>query len=210
MVLSSGCGIISILGTPTRHERKIDAEYDLAAQKKQKILVLVEQPVWIGAGMNLRYSVTNKINKKIIYDIRIPSINLITYDSLSEFRSNNKNFSLLSAVEVGEALNAGLVLLIEIDSYELNKVAESDYYRGLLGSQAALFDVGTGKKLWPEEGKSKSIKVGFDIEERGPQVGNVRLVAALAHCTIRHLYNCPKDRFKTSDDRSSVAWQSWE
>ena len=51
---NSGCGLVGIVTLPTRHEKKITAEYDLGQQRKQKLLVLVNQPVWLNAEVNLR------------------------------------------------------------------------------------------------------------------------------------------------------------
>jgi len=206
----SGCGMVGVLGTPTRHEREIAAEYDLARDKKQKILVLVHQPGWLNAQVNLRYYLTDAMIKELIRKLKIPSEHLIDYGELAEFRSNKGDFSLLSHAEVGEALGADMVLLIMVEDYHLSKMAETDYYSGFLGAQAALLETATGEKLWPKSAKGKSIKVGFEVEEHGQGVAVQRLAAACAYCTARYFYDCPMDKFKIFDDKSGVGWEGWK
>ncbi len=206
----SGCGMVGLMGTPTRHERKIAAEYDLAGDKEQKILVLVHQPGWLNAQVNLRYYLTDAMINELIKKLKIPSERLIAYGELAEFRSNKGDFSLLSHAEVGEALGADVVLLIMVENYHLSKMAETDYYSGFLGAQAALLDTATGEKLWPKSAEGKSIKVGFEVEEKGRGVAVRRLAAACAYCTTRYFYNCPMDKFKIYDDKSRVGWEGWK
>jgi len=146
------------------------------------------------------------MSKNFIKTIKMSPEYLVPYSELSEFRSNKGNFSLLSPVEVGDALDAGVVLLVIVEGYRLNEMAETGYYSGFLGAQAVLLDVVTGEKLWPKSAKSKSIKVGFEFEEHGQKAAVERLAASCAHCTIRYFYDCPKDKFKIFDDKSGIGW----
>ena len=210
VLAQSGCGIISVLGTPRRHEKKITAEYNLAACTEKKILVLVEQRSWIDAGINLRYYVTGAINESLEKKVGILREYLVGYSELSEFRSKWSGLQRLSPTKIGAGLGADMVLLVTIEDYRLSEIAESGYLAGLLSGRAVLFETATKEKLWPVSAKSKSIKVGFDIEGDGREAANARLAAALAHCTTRYLYDCPEDRFKTADDRGSVGWKDWK
>jgi len=202
----SGCKIIGIVGTPTSYEKKIPAEYDLAAHRKQKVLVLVNQPAWLDARVNLRYYITEAINKNLVRRVKISSRNLVTYNKLFEFRSNQRNFSLLSPAKVGTALEADVVLLVIIEDYQLHEIAETGYYKGLLNTRTILLDAATAEKLWPKSAESKSIKVGFELGEHGREVALKRLVRACAYCTVRYLYDCPKNKFKIFDDKSDIGW----
>ena len=207
--LVGGCksaGIISVFATPSRHEIKIPAEYDLTKHKHKdkKILLLARQPGWLNANVNLRYYLTKSINKEFTEKVKIAADNLVSYKQLSEFRSNKSDFSLLSPARVGKALGADMVLLVTVKSYQLNRMAETNYYDGFLNIQAVLIDVETEEKLWPESANSKSIKVGFEVESNGREVALDRLADACAHCTVRYLYNCTKDKFKIGDDRSGI------
>ena len=205
----SGCGIVSVLGTPSRHERKIPAEYDLTEHKDQKILVLVNQPAYLDAEVNLRYYLTRDVRENLIKRIKISPEELVGYSELSEFRSNRGDFSLLSPVEVGSALGADMVLLVMVENYRLSEMAETGYHTGFLGAQTILLETATGEKLWPESSKSKSIRVGFEVEKSGQEVAVERLTAACARCIVRYLYDCPKGKFKIADDESNIGWESW-
>ncbi len=206
-LFQAGCGIASVLGTPTSAETKAPAEYDLAAQKGSKILVLIDQPVSLNTHPNLRYFVTDIISKLLQQRVKIPPELLIDYDNLAEFRSNVSDFSLLSPEQVGSALGADLVLLVIINDCQVREVTEAGYYSGSLDAQAALFKVTTGEKLWPMSEQAKIVQVGFEAERRGSDAAAVRLAVAAAHCITRHLYDCPKNQFRVSDERAAVGWE---
>ena len=207
-----GCkfgGIVSILGTPTPYENKIPAEYDLTERAKQKIVVLVHQPAYLNAQANLRYYLTDAINKELSKKIKISSKYLVSYEELAEFRSNRDDFSLLSPVEVGSALNADMVLLVVIEDYQLEEVDEVVFQNAFLACQTVLFDVATTEKLWPGAAEGKSIRVGFEVGSRDKELAVVRLSSGCAFCTVRYLYNCPKGKFRIADDRSTAGWEDW-
>ncbi len=203
----NGCGIVGLMGTPSQYEKKIPAEYDLAKQKGQKILVLVEQPAWLGAEMNLRYYLTEAMRKSLTAKVEVQSEYILSYDELSRFRSKRGDFSLLSPAAVGKALGADIVLLVTIQNYRLNEMAETGYYSGFLDAQTALFETATGEKLWPKSAERKSIRVGFETGKKGQEAAVGRLVNACAYCTTRYLYNCPKYKFKIFDEIREVGWE---
>jgi hypothetical protein len=205
-----GCGFVSILGTPTSREKKIPAEFDLVERTGQKILVLVNQPAYLDADVNLRYYLTEAMREGLIAKIGIRPEAIVAYDDLFEYRSTQSNFSMLSPVVVGRALGADMVLLLVVEDYQLTKMAEVDYYKGFLGAEAALFDTAAGEKLWPESAEGKSIRVGFEVAGGGREGAVERLANSCAYCTTRYFYDCPRDKFKIFDDKSSVDWESWK
>jgi hypothetical protein len=202
----SGCGFVSIFGTPTRHEKKIPAEYDLAQHKVEKILVLVNQPGWLKAQSNLRQGLTSTLNEGLEARVGFVPERLVTYDELWKWRSARGDFSQLSPVETGAALGADLVLFVTIEAFELERTADTRYYKGLLGVRAALYNTATKENLWPRTNSGKRVVVGFDVERRGPEVAVSRLVGGAARCTIRYLFDCPVAEFDISDDRSTLNW----
>ncbi|MHC4060356.1 MAG: hypothetical protein ACYSR6_01920, partial [Planctomycetota bacterium] len=207
-LLCNGCGFISILATPTRHEQKVPAEYALQNHTNEKILVLVHQPGWLDARTNLRYHLTDAIHKELFEKIRIPPMHVIPYGKLSEFRSERPDFLSLSAAEVGTALGADMVLFVRIDGYELSRFAETNYYIGFLNGQSNLYEASTGRRLWPTSDRSKPVRVGFDVGSGNREAAVGRLANAVAHCTVRYFYDCPLDEFKIGDDRSHTGWGS--
>jgi hypothetical protein len=141
--------------------------------------------------------------------LEIPPEYLVSYSELSEFRSNQPNFSLLTPMQVGEALDANMVLLVSIEDYQLREMGGTGYYKGFLSARAVLLDTATGKKLWPESVESKGAEVGFEFEQHGQEVAITRLVTACAYCITRYFYNCPKDKFKIAEDKSGIGWENW-
>jgi hypothetical protein len=202
----NGCGLVSIFGTPTRHERKVPAEYDLAQHKAEKILVLVNQPGWLKAQSNVRQGLTSRLNEDLEVKVGVGPERLVTYDELWKWRSARGDFSQLSPVETGAALGAELVLFITIEAFELERTADTRYYKGLLGVRGALYNTVTKENLWPRTTNGKRVVVGFDVESRGPEVAVRRLVGGAARCTMRYLFDCPEDEFAISDDRSTINW----
>lgn len=201
-----GCNFVGIVGTPSRYEKKVPAEYDLAGQKGKKVLVFVEQPGWLSTQVNLRYYLTEAICANLIARVKVPSKYILSYDELSKFRSNRSDFSLLSPTEVGTALGADIVLLVMIEDCQLDELAGTGYYNGSLSVQAAVFGAG-GEKVWPKDTAGKSVKVGFEVGENGQEAAIKRLVNACGYCISRYLYNCPEYRFKVSDEQIEAGWE---
>lgn len=210
VVLSSGgCNygpLVGLMGTESYHERKITAEYNLAEHTDQKLLVLVDQPGWLNADVNIRYYLTKAINKNLVASVEVVAEKLVPYSGLAEFRSDEPNFSLLSPIEVGSALDANMVLLVAIEDYYLDEMGGSGYYGGFLVVRSILLDTTTGEKLWPESARGKTIKVGFDAERRGKLAAVARLATACAFCTTRYLYDCPKNKFRIIEDKTEIGW----
>jgi hypothetical protein len=214
LVFQSGCrvaaGLIGILGTDRRSERRVPAEYDLKADKEHTILVLVEQVGWLGARENLRLFVTDAVNEALEKKVKISPGFLIEYQKLSDFRSGREDFTLFAPDQLGRELGADLVLLISLQSYLLERVAESDYYKGYLMAQASLWDVSTDLKVWPDSEQSRTIMVGFDAETGDRDSAAKRLSSALAHCVTRYFYDCKVEKFKIAEDLSGEGWKDWE
>jgi hypothetical protein len=168
--------------------------------------VLVDQPVWLSPHVNLRYYLTEAINQNLLLKAKIPSENLVAYRSLSEFRSNQPDFSSLSPAEAGRALGAGMVLSVRVEDYRLQEMEDTKYFKGSLYVRSALFDSLTGARLWPGSGGTKSVKVGFEVGGPGREPSVGRLVASCAHCIVRYFYDCPKAKFKVFDEKRDVGW----
>ena len=206
----TGVLLAGILGSPTRHEKTVEAEYDLTGEVQPHILVLVNQPGWLVTRQNLRFHVTAAVNKSLMKKLDMPAELLFDYRRISESRSSGPAGSV-SPAELGSKLGADMVLLVVLENYRLNNMPESDYLKGFLQAQAALLEVSTGDKLWPAETPyGKTIPVGFEIEAGGREVAVKRLARSLAHCITRYFYDCPMDQFRISDDRTGEAWENWE
>jgi len=206
----SGCGLFTTMGTPTRYEERIPAEYKLSDLENEKMLVLVNQHYWLDANVNLRVAMTEALYEQLIKNVDLTPDRLIGYNKLSKYRSQKPDFSLLKADDVGRALEADVVLFVNIGQARLENVPDTDIYSGFLSARASLVDVSSGAVLWPEQSKPKSIKVGFEVEEKGLNASTSRLSRSAAHCIVRYLYDCKTAYFKTADDRSAPQWEYWK
>ncbi len=205
-----GCAVVARMGTPTSHEKKIPAQYDISRNKGDKILILVEQPGWLNVQADMRSYLTDSVSSEITRKTKIPAKQFVPYNKISEYRSNKPNFASLSPVEVARAMDANVVLVMMIDNCQFTQLSDSGYYKAILDAQVMLFDSAANTKLWPVEGKTKIIKVGFDVEQGGRDIATSRLAAAAAYCTVRFLYDCPQDQFKIADDRSGIGLSDWK
>jgi len=213
-LLINGCaapaGLVGILGRPGRHEKTVPAEYRLNDGTERRILVLVDQPGWLGAHQNLRFYITNAVNQTLREKIHISPELIIDYGKLSDFRAGRSDIPSLLPEQIGAALGADVVLLITLEAWQLERLADSPYQKGFLQAQAAVFDTSTAEKLWPESRDGKSIRVGFEAEHRGRQAAVKRLADGLAYCVTRYFYDCPVAKFKIPEDLSGAAWEHWD
>ncbi len=216
-LFNTGCqygGLVGVFGTPGYHEREVIAEYNLVEQLQEneeftkKLLIIVDQPGWLEAQVNLRSYITSSIIRFFVANAEIPEENIIPYDDLVDLRAEREDFSLLSPAQIGKELDADFVLMVVVTDYDLALMHDTKYHMGDMATQNALYDVLLDEKVWPQTG-SKKVKVGFEIETRGEDVANIRLSTAMAHCVTRYLYNCKKNKFRVSEDRTTIAWENW-
>jgi len=212
LLFCGGCqiaGLIAVAGSPIHSKQKLTAEYDISKPEGRSILVLVDQPIGLDDNTNLAFYVTKAFNDYLKARVGIPPEDIISYDKLSRFRVTDSDFPVLGPEQIGTALGSDLVILVMLDDYRLKQIPQSGYHKGFLAARAELIDCATGKRLWPKADLTRVVKVGFELDKRGPSAAAVHLAAAAAHCTLRYLYNCPKTRFKIAEDRTGVAWTGW-
>jgi len=205
----SGCALIGVMATPTRYEEEVPAEFKILDYKNKKLLILVRQPYWLNSEVNFNYYLTKAVKQYLEKKAKFPSKQIIDYETLADFRAENPNASLLTPPGIGNALNADLVLAVHVDSCQLQKIADSDYYKGALNARAMIFDTKTKQKLWPASDEAKTIKISFDLESNGLPAAMSRLSNAAAHCITRFLYDCKEAHFKIKEDKSDPAWDYW-
>lgn len=194
----SGCRAIGALASPSPWEIKIPAEYKLADNKPEKMLVLVEQPAWAMSEANMRVYLTQAVESLLTAKIGIKADVFVPYNKLADLRSNTPDFSAMSQPQVGARLGAGLVLYIVIDNFELYAMSDAGYYRGQLDARSGLYDVKSGLRLWPQD-DLKSSSVYLDMED-GQEKAAKRLASSTARCIVRNFYDCPKPEYKVPDE----------
>lgn len=196
-----GCGVVSVLSTPTRHEKKVPAEFQLKNRKGEKMLVFVENAVASGAGFNITDNLSGKTSVFLIKKTRMDTENLISYDKLSKLRAERNDFSQLSPAQVGSLLQTDMVLYVLVENYELYATPQGRYYNGSLATRSLLFDTASGNVLWPKDSTGRVERTAFELESKGRKAAVDRLAMANAHCITRYFYDCPKAGFRIADEQ---------
>ncbi len=203
-----GCAAGGLIASPSAHEQKTDAEFELRQYRQERVLVLVDQPAWAATSYNLRQSITASLHDDITSKTRLSERNLIEYGRLVEIRdAYGQGFWDLEPAEVGHILGADLVLAVSIIEYDMESLADIEYYEGSISASAKIVDVETGYNLWPGSDNGKIVRVGFEAEA-GHRVEQ-RLSEAVSHCIVRYLYDCPGPEFRHPDELSGTGWDSW-
>ncbi len=202
MASCAGCAFIGVMTSPTFHEQKIPAEFELGSRTQENLLVFVDQPkgpgALIGFQPQLRAAIKGFLEKKV----KIKSEYLVSQDKLSLLRGQRDDFALLSPVEIGRILEARIVLYVFVQDCELYELSDRGYYKGSLVTRSMLFDTDSGDMLWPEHEAGKVVRTKVEFETDGREATIRRLATATAHCVVRNFYNCPRDQFRTSDEEN--------
>jgi hypothetical protein len=201
-----GCRAIAALLSPSIWEIKIPAEYKLADNKPKKLLILVEQPAWATSEANMRLYLTEALGTYLVEKIGIKPETVVAYQELADMRSKNPDFATLSPVAAGKALDAQMVLYVVIDDFGLYGLSDAGYYKGQLVTRSGLYDVSTGRPLWPESGELKTNSVIVEVQ-KGQGKAAMRLAGAEAKCIVRYFYDCPKPDFRVSDEQKKESLQ---
>lgn len=205
----SGCGIISILGTPSASEEVVEAKYDVSSRYEEKILVIVNQPSWVNSPINLRKELTNKINSYMrIYFEGMPEESIIEYDDVKSKRSRDLNFDDKDAVELGEIFDAGLIIYVEVLEFDFSRLTAGDYYSAEMKTFTVLYDGVTGDALWPKTKVDSVVSVELECEKT---VGGTmtRLATANAHCILRNFYDCKRQKYRVMEEKKQFDNEQW-
>ena len=204
------CEIVGVLVSPTPHEQKIPAQYKLKDHDEQGILVFVDKAPASGAQDSIQEDLSDMIDTFLVKKAGVKSKYIVSYREIAQLQAQKKDFAELSPVQVGDALDVGLVLYVLIENYSLYKIPDHDYYNGSLFTRSVLFDVSASEVLWPLDGDGKAIKAVIEFENKGREAALDRLTTTTAHCVSRYLYDCSKARFKTSAERRDYNSELWK
>ena len=198
-VFCGGCSIMGVLASPSAHERRIEAEYDLRKRQDEKILVFVDESKGGDSSLDFRMD----LSERIIYDLekkaRISQKNLIGYEEIASLRQLRGDFDILLPAQIGKELGAGLVLYLQIVDYSLYGKSHERYYNGNLVSRCVVVDSATGEILWPVDRKVRYIRARVELDVDREKV-NQRLIRATSHITTRNFYNVPWPKYECNDE----------
>jgi hypothetical protein len=196
-----GCDAAGVLLTPNIHEQKIPAEYKLAPQAKKGLLVFVDGAAGVARSRDVIPDLTGVVKELLVQRAKVNKKHITSNEKLESLRARRENLSVMSPVQIGKESDSGLVLYILIEDYDLHQIDKKrGYYGGLLATRSLVFDVGSGNILWPANGEGKRTIAKFALETKGKEIAKDRLALTVAHCVTRYFYDCPKPKFKASDE----------
>jgi len=236
-VLCGACNLIGIVGSKSYYEQKVPAEFLLKDVAEGGVLIFVDETGAGRAELELRPGLTEAVGAFLVKKARIKNEYLVSHDSLSQLRGEREGhrspggvparrdfaslkisqgsrfrvaqvFSSLSPVQLGGAAGAAVVLYVLITDYGLYAMGEQEYYGGSLVTRSILFDVASGRALWPREGAGRVVKTRVELETGGRAATLNRLIMATAHCITRSFYDCRRPEFRTADEQR-YSFQEW-
>jgi len=111
LIFSSGCQMVSIMGSPTRHERKIPAEYDFASKQKEKVLVVVDSAAWSDVPFDLKKKLVDALNAGLNKKLKLNKKNIIDYKNEKDFLQSKGEPSASLPYDIGKKAGADLLCL---------------------------------------------------------------------------------------------------
>ena len=125
--------------------QKVKAIYKLPVGKK--VLVFVEDLTSPVNYEPIKAKLTESLNRRLIEHKVAGSV--VPYENLLTLMTATPNFNELHINEVGQKLEANLVLYVRVDSFSLKEQA-SPLWHGRLASTVKVVDVKEGR-LWPKD-----------------------------------------------------------
>ena len=208
-VLCGSCNMIGVIGSKSYYEQKVLAEFMLKDVAEGGVLVFVDEAGDGKEELERRPGLSEMVGALLVKKARIKSKNLVSHDRLSQLRGQREDFSSLSPVQLGRAAGAAVVLYVLVEDYELYAMGEQMYHGGSLVVRSILFDVASGRVLWPRRGDGRVVKAKVEIETGGRAPTLNRLVVATAHCITRNLYDCRRPVYRTADEDGGSSPQQW-
>jgi hypothetical protein len=205
----TGCGLVSVMTSPTRSEQKIPAEFKINKSKDTTVAVFVKQPYRAGINANLRYYITSAINQRLVAETEMKQTQVMKYSSVADVASSKEQVQWMDDKGLIDLFDVDFLIVVDIDEFNVKEMAAEGLYKGKLGGNCYLLSRRQGGKVWPRSQSSRNVKVGFELGEKGREAALERLASSYSHCLVRYLYNCPKNEFEAADDRNRHNLEQW-
>ena len=202
LVFGGGCNILGWVVNPGPYDRKVTAEFDIKERAADRILVVVDESPGNGGGsVIVRKKLALAVETLLVERAKVDEKYIVSQEDMEFLGNVGSDYHRASPVNIASQLGAGLVLYVKIVNYKLYASGPEDYYVGSLMSRCVLIDSASGEVLWPTDGEPKLIRMAVDLETRGRNETQGRLVSATAHGIVRYLYDIRVRYFKTSAEQ---------
>lgn len=143
--LLPGCAVVGYLAAIFTPPEKIEPVYELP--KDKIVLVLVDDPAFRSGHAPIKSELSREINR-LLEGHRLVR-RTIPYKKLLAYIATETNYNQMPTTEVGKALEADLVIVVEIDDFALKDDMRSSVYHGRLKTSVRVVSTRQGK-LWPK------------------------------------------------------------
>ncbi len=198
LALLGGCTPLGFLLSPSSSERKIAAQFPLYAQKDKSVYLAVRP----SAGSRTDADVPGLLQKTLAADfqrkIGVPPEKI--FQMPAALHNPSAAFSWSQAEQEARRVQAAYLLSVEIVEFQAVPLSSQNYYMGNLAVRAFLAETQSGQIVWPHEKTPRLIRVAVDFEPKGRSQLVHRMLTAVSHCIVRHLYPCSKAAFRVSEE----------
>jgi len=202
LICGIGCDLAGLVVNPGPYDRKVPAEFDIKDNADRKIVVVADQAAGLGGTVvPVRKKLAEGVETLLIERAGVKKKYIVSQKDMEFLGSYGSDFHKSSPVNVASQLGAGLVLYVKIVNYNLYPSGPKDYYVGSLISRSVLIDSQSGEVVWPVDGEPKLLRMAIDLETRGREQTQAKLIAATAHGIVRYLYDIRVRYFKTSAEQ---------
>lgn len=126
--------------------KKVEAVYE--PPKDKRFLVLVEDKPSPVRYEPIKYELAERIGRKLV-DRKVAR-ETVSQDRLHDL-TNTRDYNLLSISEIGQKLDADLVLYVQIESFSLKDSPQSPLWQGRLATSVWVVDAREPRRLWPKD-----------------------------------------------------------
>ena len=201
-ILKIVCGVAAFLagGCADGIYGKVRPAYDLAAHQDKKILIWVEASRSAVADVDAPDKLAETLGGYLIANAKIKSSNIVLSQG-NQHGLSGMSQTLETAVS---GTDAGLVLFVQIEEYELLPLNVDNFYSGRMLTRAVLLDAYTQAVIWPASQKGKPHDIVVELGKGGRDAVLSQMTKSTAHCIVRNLYPIMKMHYKNSDERVSL------
>lgn len=197
-----GCTILGFLLSPSASEQKIPAQFPLYEYKDEQLYLVVRGTQASGVDVDVPPLLATAVVADLRRNLKMKEENIIN-ESETDKQASFSYFSWSQVEDNARKAGAKFVLYIEIIDYELVPM-HKQYYMGKLTTRSILMDTAAGEIVWPADKMGRIVKTAINFEKEGRAQALWRLATTTAHCIVRELYNCSKQKYSMSDEVKSL------
>ncbi|MFW5869915.1 MAG: hypothetical protein ACOCVI_03360 [Planctomycetota bacterium] len=162
LAILPGCAVFAYLVAEFSPAQKVEAVYELP--ENRRVLVFVDDygnPDDNIAARDIKRRLTQKLNHELDQHEIVGST--VPYAKLVDVQSATPNFRSLRTEEVGQKVDADLVVYVHVDRFALRDPDSGRLWHGRLECRLKVLDVkqgmaGRGGRLWPQDADLYDVK----------------------------------------------------